>query len=115
MEHAVPTTGELVEEVQPATDGRVSFLARVAANVLAMVERELEYGPASEAAHRKRLAALGVADDAELAERIRTGALDDRLPEVVSAVRATAVDRLRIANPRWLTFEDAAGAESGME
>jgi hypothetical protein len=33
--------GYLIEDVMPATSGRVSFHARVAANMLAVVEREL--------------------------------------------------------------------------
>ena len=43
-----------------------------------MVERELALGGADVDAHRARLAALGYADDAELATAIRTGATDDR-------------------------------------
>ena len=116
MEHAIPTTAELAEavrefldeDVRPATTVRVHFLARVAANVLAIVERELRLGPAAEADHARRLAALGLADDLELAGRIRAGALDDRLEEVVDLTRRHAVDRLRIANPSWLCGADAA-------
>jgi hypothetical protein len=33
----------------PATDGQLAFHARVAANVLAIVARELELGPVSDA------------------------------------------------------------------
>jgi hypothetical protein len=125
MEHAVPTTAELVEavrefltdEVQPATSDRVAFLARVAANVLAIVERELEQGPAAAAEQRERLARLGVADDAELAAQIRAGALDDRVDDVVDVLRASSIARVRIANARWLTpeDEDAAGPEATTE
>jgi hypothetical protein len=125
MEHAVPTTAELVEavrefltdEVQPATSDRVAFLARVAANVLAIVERELEQGPAAAAEQRERLARLGVADDAELAAQIRAGALDDRVDDVVDVLRASSIARVRIANARWLTpeDEDAAGPETTTE
>ena len=52
MTHGVPSSAELVgavrefleQEVMPATEGRLSFHARVAANVLAIVARELEAG-----------------------------------------------------------------------
>jgi Domain of unknown function (DUF6285) len=123
MEHAVPTPAELIEavrefltdEVRPATTGRVAFLARVAANVLAIVERELELGPAVAAEHRERLARLGMTDDAELAAQIRAGALDDRIDDVVGVLRASSLARVRIANPRWLTPEDAAGPETTTE
>lgn len=107
--HGVPTAGELVEavreflaaDVMTATEGRVRFHARVAVNVLATVERELALGPAQAVAHRRRLDSLGVADDAELALRIRTGALDDRWDEVVAVVRAGVADKLAVANPAY--------------
>jgi hypothetical protein len=37
--------GYLTDDVMPATTGQVSFHARVAANVLAIVERELAQEP----------------------------------------------------------------------
>ncbi len=51
--HGRPTASELLEavrefltdQVRPATSGQLAFHARVAANVLAMVLRELELGP----------------------------------------------------------------------
>lgn len=105
-----PTAAELVEAVREwvatagrnATDGRVAFHARVAVNALAMVERELAMGPAHRAAHEARLQALGCADDAELAARIRSGELDDRAVEVRDAVAASVRSKLEVANPRWL-------------
>ncbi len=105
----MPTAAELVAAVREfletdvvaATEGRVRFHARVAANVLAMVGRELDLGAAHAAAHRDRLAALGVADDAELAAAIRAGALDHRLEEVRAAVAAAVADKLSVANPRY--------------
>lgn len=112
----IPTTAELVaavrgfltEDVMPdgGGDARVRYLARVAANVLAQCERELELGPAQAAEHARRLADLGVADDAALVRAIRDGSLDDRLAEVVAVTRADVVARLRIANPRHLLPAD---------
>ena len=90
----------------PGADGRLRFLARVAANVMAQLERELALGPAQARAHGERLAALGLADDAALVRAIRDGALDERMDEVVAAVRADVVERLRIANPRHLLPDD---------
>jgi hypothetical protein len=116
-----PTTEELLEaareflrdEVMPATDGRLQFHTRVAANLLALVEREVALGPAYAQAHAERLAALGVQDDAELASAIRDGRLDDRIGEVVDAVRASTFERLCIANPRNLVEQDAARVPAG--
>jgi Domain of unknown function (DUF6285) len=112
--HGVPTTAELAEavreflegEVIPATDGRLRYLARVAANAVAQIERELTLGAEHARARAERLAALGVADDAALSQAIRDGSLDDRMDEVVAATRASVVERLRVANPRYLRPED---------
>jgi hypothetical protein len=108
--HDVPTAAQLVEavreflegDVSAATEGRVRFHARVAANVCAIVERELALGPAQAEAWATRLADLGVADEAELAAAIRRGDLDDRYDEVAAAVRATVRDKLLVANPKYL-------------
>ena len=109
--HDVPTMAEMVEairewlerDVMASGEARLRFHGRVAANMLSMVERELDLGPAQAAAHAARLAALGVGDDRELASAIRSGALDDRLDEVRAAVRASVIAKLEVANPRYLT------------
>jgi hypothetical protein len=106
----VPSTGELVEAVREwlqsdvlaATDGRLQYHTRVAINVLSIVERELALGATHEAAHLDRLRTLGVADDAALAAAIRSGELDDRLPEVRALVWQSVRDKLAVANPRYL-------------
>lgn len=108
-----PTAAELVEavrefldeEARPALDGRLAFHARVAANALAIVARELELGGELAEDERARAAALLGHDgdpralEAELATRIRDGSLDDRLDEVTEHVRATVQEKLRIASP----------------
>lgn len=108
--HDVPSATELLAAVEgflrsdvlPATDGRLAFHVRVAANVVSMVSRQLALGPAQARAQAARLAVFGVASEAELAEAIRAGALDDRLPEVRAAVRATVADKLAVANPGYV-------------
>lgn len=92
----------LDREVIPTTDGRLRFHARVASNVLAMVEREIDLGPGQSAAHAARLARLGVADDAELAAAIRRREFDDRREELLQLLTATVNDKLAVANPRYL-------------
>jgi len=84
------------------TDPRLRFHARVAANALRIAEREAMLGPAHEQAHRKRLAALGYADDAALCTAIRDGSLDHRFGEVAEAVRSATIDKLTVANPGHL-------------
>ena len=108
--HDMPSAEQLVEAVREwlerdvlaGTTGRLQFHTRVAINVLSMVERELRDGVAQEAAHAERLALLGCVDDAELAQKIREGALDDRLAEVRELVRADVRDKLLVANPKYL-------------
>lgn len=108
--HDAPSVAELVEsvrewlerDVMPATEGRLSFHARVAANVLKIVERELDVADEHAERHRVRLESLGVADDTELAAAIRSGRLDDRLDEVRAAVRESVIDKLSVANPRYM-------------
>jgi len=105
--HDVPSAVQLLDavreflenEVSPATEGRVRFHVRVAANVVAMVGREVELREALAIAHAARLAGLGVGSEAELAAAIRSGAFDDRLGTVSDAVRATVADKLAVANP----------------
>ena len=108
--HDIPTAVQLVEavrefiegDVMDATEGRVKFHARVARNVLAMVERELALGTEQRRDHEEGLAALGIGSAAELAEGIRSGAFDDRLGEVAAFVRSSVEAKLKVANPGYL-------------
>jgi hypothetical protein len=107
--HDVPTAAQLVEavreflerDVMTATEGRVQFHTRVAMNVLGMVQRELEQGPAQAVAHQAALGRLGVDDEAALAAAIRAGALDERRADVVDVLRETVAAKLDVANPRY--------------
>jgi Domain of unknown function (DUF6285) len=100
MSRGVPSTAELLEavreflerEVMPATDGRLRFHARVAANVIAQIEREFELGSPDLAA------------DAALSVAIHDGSLS--FEEAYPLVRASVVAKLRISNPRHLLPED---------
>lgn len=98
--------GEYLVQVRDGVTGRLGFHARVAANVVATVRRELELGPDQATAHAERLASLGIratgaAGEAELAASIRSGALDDRSDAVIDVVRATVRDRLAISHPGY--------------
>jgi len=109
--HDRPTAAELVEavrefierDVMAATEGRVRFHARVAANVLGMVEREIALGPAQAEAHAEGLAALGVESEQELAALIKRTPVDDPgLDAIADFVRQTVRAKLAVANPRYL-------------
>lgn len=108
--HGVPDARGLVEaareflerDVMGTTEGRIRFHARVAANVLAMVERELALGPPQRAEHAAALARLGVASEEELARAIRDGSLDARRDEVLAVVARTVRAKLEVAHPAYL-------------
>jgi hypothetical protein len=102
-----PTAAELVaavadfldHDVRDAVTGQVNFHARVAANALRMVERELlAPDPVDVTA---ALAALAADDEAHLADTIRKGALDDRGAELMAALRLIVSHRLAAAHPGY--------------
>jgi hypothetical protein len=106
-----PTLGELVAAVReslaeagagngPAPSG---YGARVAANALAIVERELARGDADQRAYAALLARLGAADEAALAADIRAGRRDHQLGEIAAAFRAIVAARLAVAHPGYDT------------
>ena len=115
-----PTAAELVDAVaeflerdlQPALEGRLAFHTRVAVNALKIVRREMELGPALDAARRDGLVKLLGAEagatsttrerEVELARRIRDGSLDARRPEVVAYLRATLRRQLDIVHPGYI-------------
>jgi len=105
--HGRPTAAELLEavrewvagDVRESATGRVGFHSRVGENVLAILEREVLLGPAMADDHRRRLDALGVADEHAFAAGVRDGSLQGA--EVVRAMAESVVDKLRVANPRW--------------
>ncbi|MBS9533702.1 hypothetical protein KIH27_08900 [Mycobacterium sp. M1] len=98
-----PTAAELVAaviefldgDVRAATEGRVNFHARVAANALRIVEREL----LDTATAPPDL--LGFTDEAALAAAIRAGDLDDRADAVTACLRALVQHRIAIDHPGY--------------
>ena len=123
-----PTFRELLEAVEhflerdvvPALAGPKQYHARVAANVMRILARELELGPASSKAEWQRLDSLLGAEPApddvrkfaaaierrtrDLCGRIRSGDAD-RDPwrrEVLAHVRRTVEEKLAIAKPEML-------------
>ncbi len=96
----VAAVAEFLEtDVRAGTSGQVNFHARVAANALRIVERELL--DESEAESRQALADLGFADEEELAAAIRAGELDGRDDEVTACLRTLVRRRLVVAHPGY--------------
>lgn len=102
-----PTAAELIAavaefldtDVRGATGGAVNFHARVAANALRMVERELLAGSHDDA--EEALRGLGFDTEAQLATAIRGGELDDRADDVMACLRVLVRRRLAAAHPGY--------------
>ncbi|MBB2993548.1 hypothetical protein FHR72_005058 [Mycolicibacterium iranicum] len=101
-----PTSAELVAAVADFLDndvraagGQIGFHARVAANVLRIVERELLDRTAETV--RESFDGLGVDDEASLAQAIREGRLDDRPEDVLRVLRTLVRHRLSIDHPGY--------------
>jgi uncharacterized protein DUF6285 len=119
-----PSIRELVAAVReflemkamPELRGHTAFHARVAANALGIVARQLEfYGDAS-AEETKRLAELlghdGTLEDLnrELCVRIRTGEFTLATPGLASHLEATTRDKVAIDQPNYSGLRQARGA-----
>jgi aminoglycoside phosphotransferase (APT) family kinase protein len=111
--HGRPTAAELIAavaeflegDVRQATSGQVNFHARVAANALRTVERELL--DAGDSDVRAALAGLGFADEAGLAAAIRAGDLQVRSgTDVTACLRTLVRRRLAVAHPGYDTEKE---------
>jgi hypothetical protein len=108
--YGVPSAAQLLAavrqfleaDVRQATSGQTQFLSRVAANVLAVVERQLVAEPLDRAAHRRLLDGIGIDDEVALARAVREGRFDGREAELRSVVTPTVAARLAVSNPRYL-------------
>lgn len=98
----------LAHEAAPGLDGVPAFHARVAGNVLGILEREHALGPTADAAEARRLSALLGQEgplnalNRELCRRLRAGDFDQDTEALILHLRAMVIDKLRIANPRYL-------------
>jgi aminoglycoside phosphotransferase (APT) family kinase protein len=117
----MPRTDELVvsvrdylrNDVMAATEGRTNFLARVAANSLDIVLRELAIGP--ELASRRLARLREVLDDDgpllvlewRLVEALRDGSMALDHPGLVAYLREAVVNQVAIDQPRYSGFRTA--------
>jgi len=104
---AHPTATELLDavalflkEAQSALPPRLGFHAKVAANSLAIVARELAADP--DAQEDAALGPFGGAAATCLA--LREARLDPQDPALQDAIRRAALARLAVDNPRYPTF-----------
>ena len=104
--------------VAPETRGALSFNARVAANALEMMKRELDTAPAEDAAELARLQALLGQDgslfdlNVELSRRIEAGEVDLSTPGLKDHLWATTLAKLAVDQPTYGGYR-AALAERG--
>ena len=96
-----------IDELRPSLDPRNAFLARVAVNVLGVIQRELTQGPAAEGRAVEGMAGvLGHAGDfvalnAELCERIRAGEFTVETPGLLGVLTTMARDQVAIDQPNY--------------
>ncbi|MDB5474858.1 MAG: hypothetical protein JWP49_369 [Phenylobacterium sp.] len=96
-----------IDQIRPQLDPRNAFLARVAANALAAVTRELTLGEEAKAAAVQRLEPIlghgGTYEGLtwELCEKLRSGDLDAATPGLLPTLRANTLDQLAIDQPGY--------------
>ena len=106
-EELVQAVSDWIDSVRDSLPPRDAFLARVAANALSVVRRELISGPAADAAATARLATLlgrtGDLDDltADLCARLRAGDMDASTPGLLAALRANVEEQIAIDQPKY--------------
>jgi hypothetical protein len=110
-----PSMLELVKAVQnfietkamPELKGHTAFHARVAANALGIVARELELGPKAADTEKTQLTALlghdGALEDLnrELCQKIRTGKIDIESDALRQHLELTTLDKVGIDQPNY--------------
>ncbi len=106
-EQLARAVGAWIDEIRPQLDERNAFLARVAANAVALIGRELAQGAEIEAAAADRFAKLlgftgGYEElSAELCARLRAGVYGVQTPGLLAALKASALDQLAIDQPNY--------------
>lgn len=103
----------LREDVMKATQGRTQFMARVAANSLDILLRDMQLGPSLRAAEHARLKQLFARDDSrealrwELVNRLRDGSLSLDTPGLEAHLRETVVGEVAIDQPVYSGYKTA--------
>ena len=100
-------------DIMQQTQGRSSFLARVAGNSLDIVLRELSLGPSHRQAEHERLQALLQSHEDlnalrwRLVRELRNGTIPLDLPGLADHLRTTAVNQLAIDQPKYSGLKTA--------
>jgi hypothetical protein len=100
----------LKDEAAPALSGHLAFQARVAANALEMMRRQIELAPAAEAEALARLRALLGQDGdvltltAELSRRIAAGEADLTTPGLADHLWTTTLAKMAVDQPTYAAY-----------
>jgi hypothetical protein len=108
----VTAVREFIEKhAMPELQGRTAFHARVAANALAIVARELEQAPKANTEEHNRLKTLLAQDGSldelnrELCRRIRTNSLPVDNPILAGHLVQTTLAKVAIDQPNYSGFQ----------
>lgn len=125
--HQRPEPAELLEAVaaylreqaMPQLPGHAAFLARVSANALDIVRRQLLLAPQADAAELQRLRALLQQDgtlaelNAQLCRHIASGQIDLHTPGLAEHLWQTTLDKLAVDQPGYESFRRESAADVG--
>ena len=106
-EELVQSVGQWIDQIRPSLDPRNAFLARVAANALATVGRELANRAAVDAEAELLMGEVlghpGTYDalNAELCAAIRAGDLSVETPGLLAVLQAMAKNQIAIDQPSY--------------
>ncbi len=96
----------LLDDVMPKMEGRLGFHTRVAANILAIVARDIDQQPDA-----RKMAALArfLPDESgdthsALIMRLRNGDLDETTPDLVDTLLEIATAQVSVDNPKYSTY-----------
>jgi Domain of unknown function (DUF6285) len=110
------TTAAFLRDVAvPQLSGHAAFHARVAANALDVVKRELELRPAAERAEHARLTGLLHSDgsleelNALLSRRIAAGEVSLQTPGLAAHLWATTLAKVAVDQPTYASYRRETG------
>jgi hypothetical protein len=108
----------LREQALPQLPGHTAYLARVAANALDIVRRQLQQAPTADAAELQRLRQLLQCDapldalNRMLCERIAAGEIGLHTPGLAEHLWSTTLDTLAVDQPGYDSYRRETGGEA---
>lgn len=111
----------LRETLMPQLSANAAFQARVAANAIDLVAREIKFGESVEREALVRLQTLLSRDgsleelETDLSGRIRRGELDLQSPGLAEHLWQTTLDKMKIDQPAYASYRRALEARAGQQ